>query len=874
MMTMMQVLASRIRALFLKSRLDRRLDDEVEFHLEMLVEAKVRSGMTLRQARYAALREFGGVEQVKETYREARGIAFVESLIQDLRYALRMMRRQPVLTAVVGLTLALGIGAGVTVYSLLHTLFLRPLPYPDKGRLAVIGEYETRNRRPAWVGPVRLKNCEEWRSRSRSFDAMGAMFRTALTLGGSGEPERVRAALVTEDFFRVLGMKPVMGRTISKEDCAPGAPRVAVISWKLWQSRFGGTNDVVGRAVRLDGAPATIVGVMPALFQASLPEGGTRIWAPVHAGAPVEGYWVMGRLKPGIALGEANAEIGGIEKGLDDAAPVESKGWGARAESMQANYAQGGSAPIAKLLFAAVGILLLISCVSVANLLLARGVERMKEVALRLAMGARRLRVLRQLMLENVLYALLGCGFGLTLAYWMTTALSIYGASMFEEVGISSFVIDGRVLGFAVLISLATAVVFGVLPAIRTSRVDLHATLKEGGAGGSTSQPRQRLSSALVVGELALSLMLLISAGFALRSIRQFWSMEWGFPTVGRLTMNVALTGPGYADAEKRTVFVNELLARTRGLTGVNHAAVSSRIPLELAAETSRVKIAGQESPLMAGRRVVSADYWRALAIPMRKGRTFSDEDGPGSTPVAIVNESMARKAWGAADPIGQTVVLDGVTRTVVGVSIDVVNQGLLRKPGHEVCIPYMQDPPVEVALLISTNLPDPLVLVAPVRKEIARLDRDQPVTAVRTLDAAHAELCRPLEFLLLLLGVFAGTAMLLTVLGVYGLTAHAVSVRTREIGIRMALGAGRRGVVAQILKRGLRLAVAGVMLGAAAAFVSVRLLLSKVWWVSPTGAHVVVGIALLLGAVAMAACYLPARRAAGIEPAAALRAE
>ncbi len=867
----LSVFLSRVRAMFSTSSLDRRLSEEMEFHLEMLVEEKVRVGMTLREARYAALREFGGIEQVKETHREARGIAFVESLLQDMRYALRMMRRQPVLTAVIGLTLALGIGAGVTVYSLLYTLFMRPLPYPETGRLVVIGEYETQNNRPAWVGPVRLKNFEEWRAQSRSFESMGAMWRTAFTVGGGLEPERVRAALVTADFFGVLGMKPLLGRTIAKEDCALDAPRVAVISWRLWQSRYGRRRDVVGQAIRLDGAPATIVGVMPARFQASLPEAGTRIWAAAGAGRPAEGYWVMGRLKSGVALESAAAEISAIEKSLDDAETAEHKGWGARMESMQANYEQGGSAPVAKLLFAAVGILLLISCVSVANLLLVRGVERMKEVALRLAMGAKRMRVLRQLMLENVLYALLGCGFGVVMAYWMNAALSRFGAPLFEEAGITSFVIDGRVLGYALLTSLVTAVVFGMLPAIRTSGVDLHGTLKEGGALGSTSQPRQRLSGALVVAELALSLMLLISAAFVLKSIRQLWAMEWGFPTSGRLTMNVALTGPTYADPAKRVAFVNEVLSRARGLAGVNFAAVTSRIPLELASESTRVKVEGQDSPVMAARRVVSADYWRALSIPMRKGRIFSEED---RAPVAVISESMARKTWGGADPIGKTLVLDGVARTVVGVSADVVNQGLLQKPGNEVCVPYVQDPPAEVALLIATSLPDPQALATPVRKEIARLDPDQPVTSVRTLSAVQGELTRPLEFLLLLLSVFAATAMFLAVLGVYGLTSHAVKVRTREIGIRMALGAGRSGVVRQVLQRGVRLTAIGLILGAAGSFVTIRLLLSKVWWVRPSGAHVVAAIALFLGAVAMVACYVPARRAAGIDPSAALRAE
>jgi predicted permease len=874
-MTRMRRMFTRVRALFSKERLDRELDEEVRCHLEMIAEEKVRRGMDPDGAMWEARREFGGLEQTKEAYRDARGLPWLETLIQDACYAGRIMRRQPGLTAAVVLALGLGIGANTSVFSILNTLFLRPLPYPDAERLVLAGEVRVKEDQPGALGAVRYLNFVDWRERGQVFESMAAIRMEPLNVNHSGEPDRVEGERVSEDFFRVLGMKPALGRTLQAEDYSPGAARAMVISDRYWRTAFGGRPDVIGQTVRIEGSPATVTGVMPPRFRSALLEGSCRFWIPLipqagEANREARSFTVIGRLRRDVTLDQARTEMAAVAQRLAEEFPASNREWGVHLDGMQDHYVQGASSALSRLLAAAAGLLLLLACANAANLLLVRGIERQKEIALRVAMGASRTRVVRQLMIENLLNGLLGGGAGLVLATWMTSALSGFAVMVSGD---RRFEMDGRVLGFALLASAGTALIFGVLPAIRGSRVDLTGVLKEGGTGQMASASRRRFSSGLVVAQITLSLMLLITAGFVLKSIYGLWRFDWGFPTENRMSFGVAPQSRKYSSPGPRLQFYEDLLARAKGLPGVKSAALAGSLPIELVAPSVRVEAEGRSGPLMATYRIVSPDYPRVLAIPVKKGRAFSSEDTATSPLAAMVSESLARAAWGDGDPIGQVITVGGARRAVVGVTADVVNQGLLKRPGYEVIVPHTQDVPASATLIVHAA-GDAAAMAGPLRKAVATLDSEQAVYAMKTLEAAHAEICRPLEFVLLLLSIFAAIAMTLAVVGVYALTAHSVATRARDIGIRMAMGASRRRVLAEMVGRGLRLTLAGLILGSAAAFVSVRLLLTKVWWLGPTGPAVVCAVAGLLGLAALIACYFPALRATRIDPSAALRAE
>jgi putative ABC transport system permease protein len=564
-----------------------------------------------------------------------------------------------------------------------------------------------------------------------------------------------------------------------------------------------------------------------------------------------------------------------IARRLEQQYPDSNRDWGVRLQGMQELSVQAGTTSLPRLLMTAVGLLLLTACANIANLLLARGVERRKEIALRVALGAGRLRVVRQLMVENAMFALLGAIGGLLIGYWLIAVLSWAAVSILQESGLPKFEMDGRVLLFALGVSGLTALLFGIVPAVRGARVDLNSTLKEGGTGNSAGAAKRRLSGMLVVSQVTLSLVLLISAGITLKSIYDLYQFNWGFPLDNRLSMGISLSSKTYDAAEKRLQFFRALIDEVRGMPGMQSAALVSALPVGLAPGTARVKLpaTADGKPMDAAFRVVSADYMRALGIPLRKGRAFAETDSARSMPVALVNERMARKFWSESDPIGSRIEVNGVPRTIVGVIGDVVNQGLLQKPGYEVCIPFTQSTPAAMTLVIHAG-GDPLSLVSPVRRVVERLDPDQPVFDVRTLRAVHERLCAPLGFVLLLLSIFAVVAVTLAGTGIYGITAHSVSARTREIGIRIAMGAGRDRVVSQVLRQGAKLAAAGIAVGAVATFLMSRLVLSKIWWLGRTGPELIGAVALLLGLVALAACYVPARRATRIDPAMALRAE
>ncbi len=873
-------MVSRFAALFSKQRLDRRLDEELRAHIEMMVEENVRQGMSPEEARHEALLAFGGVEQIKETYRDARGFRSIDTWMQDLRYAGRMIRRNPGFSALVGLVLALGVGANAAVFSVLNSLFLRPLPYPNAGQLVMADEVRLGQNHGLYIGMTRYLNYQDWRIQNRVFSDMAAFRADIFNVNATGQAERVRGDRVSAEFFRLLDAKPLIGRALAAEDFEASAPRVAVLAHRYWLAQFDGRSDVVGRSVRVEGHPTTIVGVMPARFRSALIEGGARFWMPFIP-EPAEisrddfGVTVMARLKPGISIERARSDMSIIAQRLEQQYPDSNRDWGVRLQGLEELSVRAGTTSLPKLLLTAVALLLLTACANIANLLLARGVERRKEIALRVALGAGRLRVVRQLMVENLLFALLGAAGGLLAGYWLISLLSWAAVSILDESGLPKFEMDSRVLLFALGVSAMTAVLFGIVPAVRGARVDLNSALKEGGTGNSAGVSKRRLSGALVISQVTLSLVLLISAGLTVKGIYELYGFNWGFPLENRLSMGVALSSRSYGTDAKRLRFFRGLLDEAERLPGVQSAALVSALPVGFAPATARVRTSNskEEKPVSTAYRIVSANYMRALGIPLRKGRPFSEGDTSTSPAVALVNERMARKFWSETDPIGSRIEVNGVPRTIVGVIGDVVNQGLLQKPGYEVCTLYTQSTPAAMTLVIHAS-GNPLNLAAPARRIVERLDPDQPVFDVRSLRAAHERLCAPLGFILLLLSIFAAVALTLAGAGIYGVTAHSVSARTREIGIRVAMGASRGQVVSQVLAQAGKLALGGILAGGAAAFVMSRLVLSKIWWLGRTGPELIAGVALLLGLVALAASYVPARRATKIDAARALRAE
>ncbi|HWR53255.1 MAG TPA: ABC transporter permease [Bryobacteraceae bacterium] len=880
-MSAARAFSRRLLGVFARRDSDQRIAEELEFHLQMQAEENIRRGMAPDDALRAARISIGGVESVKESWRANRGLPLIESTLKDLRYALRMMRRNPGFTATVVFVLALGIGATTAVFSILYTLMLRPLPYSHSEQLIGLGEVNLKQPSGIMLGPARYANFTDWAAQNRVFSGVAAIRREAVIVNLDGQPERVRGECVSAEFFAILAMQPVRGRTLTKEDFRPGAPRTAVLSHRYWIKAFGGRTDALGRIVRIDGQRTMIVGVMPPRFRASLVEGGSRLWLPLipdprgTSDRAAFAYSVLARLRPGIPLERAQNDMDTIGRRLAQQYPEANQDWRVRVERIEDQLGLAARAPIARVLESLVALLLLIACANVANLLLARGAERRKEIALRLAMGAGRLRIARQLLMENLVLAAAGGLAGIVVAWWSVLALAKSSAGIFAEVGVSRFEIDGGVVLFAFGIAGATGITFGIIPAVRGSRSRVNETLKEAGAGYSAAGKKRRAANLLVTCQVALSLVLLITAGLVVTSMSQFWQFDWGFPLDRRLGIGLALSDQRYTDVTKRAAFFRDVLASASALPRVQTAALTSTNPIGQTAPMLRFRLeSGAPAEANAAYRVVSPNYLRVLAIPLRNGRFLSETDTAAGEPVAVVNETMARRAWKPGqEPLGRQIEINGKWRTVVGIMADVMNQGMVGRSAYEVAVPLVQDPP-HAAMLILHSEGDPLGLARPAISAIHKLDPDQPLDPVRTFEGLHADACGVFGFILSLIGSFAVIAVSLAAAGIYGVTSRSVAIRAREIGIRMALGAGRSRVVSDILREGLWLALAGIVPGALLSLLLLKVLLSKLWWLKAGAPGTIMPVSALLVAIALLACWFPARRATRVDPAATLRAE
>jgi putative ABC transport system permease protein len=809
----------------------------------------------------------------------------MKTLLQDLHYGLRMLRKNPGFTLVAVVALALGIGANSAIFSVVNSLLLRPLPFEQPDRLVQVWESSAKLGRNEI--PASFPNFADWRDQNHVFEQTVAYSDWSFNLTGAAEPERIRGAIVSPAFFSTLGIKPILGRTLLPDEDQPGKDLSVVISRKLWQRRFNSDPNVVGKTIDLNGKNFAVVGV--AAGAADLPglSDDTELWAPVSQGFGFtnrRGHYlnVIARLKPGVGLDQARAEMSRIAAALSRQYPEANADRGVRLVPLQEQVV--GDVRLALLvLLGAVVFVLLIASTNVANMLLARAASRRKEIAIRTALGAGRWRLVRQLLTESLLLSLVGGTLGLLLALWGVDLLVAFGPSDLPRV--KEVAVDGRVLAFTFAVSVLTGLVFGLMPALQSSRPELNETLKEGGRSATGGAARRRVRSSLVVAEVALSLVLLIGAGLLLKSFFRLRAVNPGFNPHGVLTMQIDLSGPNYQKGSQLTAFRDQLLERVEALPGVEAAATASAVPVAPDANFWRLSFAIEgQTPDPANRLIayyngISPDYFRVMQIPLLRGRAFDEHDMRNAPGVVIVNETLARTYFPGSDPIGRRITLNDENpkeedwATIVGVVKDTKPRELSGEPVAEMYMPYAQQPEPNMALMIRTaGRPD--AVAAAVRREVLAIDHDQPVYGVRTLPAVMSEAVATPRFRTYLLGVFAALALVLAVVGIYGVMSYAVTQRTHEFGIRMALGARGKDVLKLVVGHGMALALAGVLIGLAASFALTRVMAGLLYGVTPTDPLTFASLSLLLVAVALLACLVPARRAAKVDPVVALRYE
>jgi putative ABC transport system permease protein len=811
----------------------------------------------------------------------------MRNLWLDLRYGARMLRKNPGFTLIAVITLALGIGANTAIFSVVNAVLLRPLQYSDPGRLVQV--WQNFSQSGANQVTVSAPEFLDYKDQNRVFERMAAFRFQGFTLTGGNEPERMFGARVSADLFSMLGVAPALGRTFLPEEDQVGGPRAVILSHGLWQRRFGSDTTLIGKSLTLDGESFTVVGVMPPGFQFPPQALQNELWAnvPFDANDLNRRGWrplgVIARLKSGVGLDQANAELKAIAGRFPASGIVPSS----YAVSLQEQVV-GRVRRALLVMLGAVSFVLLIACANVANLLLSQAAARRREMAIRAAVGASRSRLFRQLFVESLPLALLGGGVGLIMAVWIVELLASANPGNLpraNEIGI-----DLRTLWFTLSVSLLTGVVFSLAPAWQFSKLDLNESLKEGGRGTSVSFRRFSLRSLLLVSEVALSLTLLIGAGLMINSFARLLRVDPGFDPRGVLTMQMALPQSKYAEIQQRAFF-EQALERIRRLPGVQSAGMTSALPLTGNPDfgftiEGRTPSAPGDVP-QTGWRAISPDYLQTMSIPLRRGRYFSGLDHEKASGVAIINETMARRFWPNEDPLGKRIKLGGPQRPypwmeIVGIVGDVKHDGLDAPVGPEMYLPYAQTPFSQMPAglrfpamsLAARSGSDHDSLAAAMRAEIRALDKDQPVTNIRTLDLVLADSISQQRFYLLLLTFFASVALILAAVGLYSVVSYTVKQRTHEIGVRMAFGAQAGEVLRLIIKFGMKLTMIGALIGLAGALTLTRLMRTLLFDVSATDPLTFVVVALLLTGVALLACWIPARRATKVDPIIALRVE
>jgi predicted permease len=819
----------------------------------------------------------------------------VETLIQDIRYSFRMLRKSPSFTAVAVIALALGIGATSAIFSVVNAVLLRPLPFKEPSRLVRIwGKFDSYGIPKNWISQPELLDLNE---QNQSFEDIAAYQSGGANLTDAGDPVRVNTASVNASFFSILGVEPEQGRTFTEEEDQPGPDKVVLVSDALWRSRFGANSALVGQTVGLSGTSYTVIGVMPPGFHFPDQE---DLWIPLAIKAKPEnrgshGLQVVARLKPGVTPLQAQADLMNISATLEQRYPNNygNGGFSFYVVSMLDEIV-GNIRPALYILLGAVGFVLLISCANVANLLLARAAAREKEVAVRAALGAGRGRLIRQLLTESVILAAIGTALGLVLAYFSVKLFALLGPRDIPR--IEEIALDARVVCLGVLMAVITGVAFGLAPALQISNPSLHNSLKEAARGSTPG--RQRLRAALVVSEVAIALVLLIGAGLMIKSFQRLLQINMGFRTERTLTMRLTLPSTRYKDNNQVISFYRQLLDKIKVLPGVESAGAISQLPLSGAysSGTTAVERADSDEGLKsmrgfpfieADRRAVSSDYFRTLGIALKNGRLLTQADNENAPPVAVVDEAFEKRFWPVSGAVGKRFVyrandgnniewgqVVGVVSHVNHYGIDEVKKyGLAQEGREEIYFPYTQRPTNQMYLAIKTNI-DPLSLTNAVRGEVLSLDPNEPVYEVKSMDQRASTSLAQRQLNMLLFASFSGIALILAAVGIYGVMSYSVTQRTHEIGIRMALGARQGSVLGLVVRQGMALALAGVVVGLGAAIALTRLMSSLLFGVSATDPLTFIAISVILIGVALGASFVPARRATRVDPMILLRYE
>lgn len=805
-------------------------------------------------------------------------------MMQDLRFGARMLLKQPGFTLVAVITLALGIGMNTAIFSVVYSVLLRPLPYPEPERLVAL--YSMYPQRNVFRSVISAPDFHDWRAQNQSFESVAAYAGGSYTLSGGESPERLIGLSVSPNFFQVLGVSPLLGRAFVTEEENAGRNRVAVLSYGLWQRRFGADPNLVGKPISLNGESFTVIGVSPKDFR----------FAPVELYTPLtfdaeemtdlargsHYLRVIARLKAGVTLAQAKTDLETLSRRIEQQHPVTNTGKYGNVISYQEDQV-GNIRPSLLVLLGAVILVLLIACANVASLLLARAASRQREMAVRAALGAGRWRVVRQLLTESLILSLAGACLGLLFAYWgvegivraMPQEIADYTPG-WRQIGLNS-----QVLFFTLLLSCTTGIIFGVVPALQLSKPNLTDALKEGGKS-SAGRQRQRARNVLVVAEIALALMLLIVAGLLMKSFQRLQQVTLGFNPQQVFAANVSLANAKYNDTPQQINFFQQVLQQVENLPGVKSAAMVNYAPFS--SNSDRVfTIAGHPEPAPdaipdANYRVISPQYFRTLEIPLARGRIFTEQDAPNSPRVVIINETLAQRYFPNEDPLGKQIKLGRFTEqnplhTIVGVVGSVKDVRLETESDPTFYYPFTQSSARFGSLVVRTAN-DPLLLTTPVRNAVLAVDQEQPITRPRTLEIAIADSMTQRRLNVILLGIFGGLALALAAVGIYGVMAYSVTQRTHEIGIRLALGAGRSDVLKLIVGQGMLLAAFGISIGLAGAFFLTRLMDTLLFGVTPTDPATFGSIASLLLGIAFCACWIPARRAARVDPVVTLKHE
>ena len=875
----------RLRSLFRRERVEQELDDELRDHIDRRTEEYVATGLHLEEARRQALLEIGGIEKRKEECRDTRRVNFIEDLFEDIRFALRTFRSNPTFALVAILTLALGIGANTAIFSVVNGVLLRPLPYGSPDRLTMVWEKD----RDGSSENVGYATYLDWKTQSKSFEQL-AVYSSWQPVLQIGEPQQLSGLRVTSNYFRALGVHPEIGRDFLPEEDVPNANKVVMLSHALWQRKFHSDPQIAGKVINMNATQYIVAGVLPASYQSLMnqdPRGGeVEIWRVL--GYDLTQPWAcrtchhlvaVGRLRDGVNITQANAEMDTIAAALSKAYPKEYDDTGVILTPIREQLLGPASTPL-YILFGAVSFVLLVACANLANLLLARATNREREIAVRTALGASRGRIMRQLLAETSVLGLLGAGLALIPAYWTPRALAVVGSGDLPR--LDQIHLDWRVLCFTVAIALATAVAAVLAPAYRLSRSGVHVALKEGSrdTGGIAGR---RLRGLLIVSEVALSLTLLVGAGLLLRSMSRLLVVSPGFDPHNVLSMQTSVLGQRFNDNAVVRQYFGDAVERLRALPGVQSAAAVNEIPLAgnidrygFHAE-GKIRANPEEDP-SAERYCITPGFLETMRIPVLRGRDISAADSATAPLVLLIGETTARRMWPGEDPIGRHVKLGALDKpwwTVVGVVADVHHVGLDVPPDMQMYVPHQQWPyPDGLMNFVIRTAGAPAAISPAAQQAIHSLDPTQPISRIAPLESYVGLSVQGRRFALILIGAFAGIALALSLVGIYGVTAYSVAQRRREIGIRVALGARRTELLGLLLRQGMLLVACGVAAGVLTSIALTRFLASLLFEVQPTDPLTFGGVVLLLLAAAAAACLIPARRAMRVDPMVALRYE